>query len=120
MHSAGKVRSNDMAAKNNAHPNCYKFVEAVEELLERRLKEERLKNRTDIGKKFSFYLDIRRGKTQSLPTCEDVGRIADYLLCTLPERNRLLFEARCPLVSEYIDGPLLQSALETAKRIIDE
>src|SRR5262249_48760372 len=106
-------------APNNAHPNCHEFVAAVEELLERRTNERKLERLTDFYEEFPSYVDTRVGKKQNLPPRSEVMRIADYLQCTLRERNRLLSAAGYAIVEDYIEGDLLDRSLETGKKIVD-
>ena len=107
-------------ATNNAHRNCYNFVAVVEELLERRLSEEKIQRLEDFYVEFSFYRDLRRGRIKNLPLRHEVMRIADHLLCTLAERNRLLNAANYVPVIAYVEGEMLEHALRVGKRIIDD
>src|SRR5262249_26522621 len=74
--------------------------------------------RQDFYDEFPFYLEIRVGRA-SLPTRSDVIRIASFLNCSLPERNKLLISANYAPIIDNIEGEQLTSALETAQRILD-
>lgn len=55
---------------------------------------------------------MRRGRITRPPRREKVMEIADYLNCTLEERNRLLVAAEATPLEVYITGPELASLLE--------
>lgn len=111
------------------HPDCYNFVVTVEDLLEKRqqdvLNETRYidPHNDDWGPRFwtrtemedmvySSYKQMRRGRITRPPRREKVMEIADYLNCTVEERNRLLVAAEATPLEIYITGQELASLLE--------
>jgi hypothetical protein len=116
---------------NAVHPACLEFVRTIDTLLERRYKEAKEGKRTRLYWKYgrepgprrwtysqfrssvyTSYPSVLRGKTQSPPLRSDVMHIADYLECTVEERNRLLYAAGYPLIPPYLTGALLEDVLK--------
>ncbi len=115
------------------HPACRSFVAAVEELLERRQHDAaertlalahldsaarwgpRVWKRTELEDMvYSSYKQMRQGRITRPPRREVVMEIADYLDCSLAERNRLLIAAGTTPVSVYLTGAELEPALRVA------
>lgn len=115
-----------------AHPDCREFVAVVEELLERRRAELTAGpatvpawRRDDWGPRtwsrsefedmvYASYKPMRQGRVTRPPRRETVMEIADYLNCTLEERNRLLVAASATPVAPYLEGEQLAEALRVA------
>lgn len=112
----------------NIHPDCRDFVITIEELLNRRQEEinrgtvvpswdydewgPRLWNRTEMEDMvYSSYKQMRRGRITRPPRREIVMQIADYLNCTLEERNRLLISAEIAPLDPYLTGEALEASL---------
>lgn len=110
------------------HPDCRDFVLTVEELLERRRSElargadermfhdgqlwPRSWHRTELEDTlYSSYKQMRQGRITRPPRRETVMAIADYLSCTVAERNRLLLAAHAAPLSPYLTGKLLDELL---------
>lgn len=120
-----------------AHPDCREFVVVVEDLLERRRAElvagpdtvpawrrdhwgPRTWSRSEFEDMvYASYKPMRQGRVTRPPRREKVMEIADYLDCTLDERNRLLLAARATPVSPYLTGAALDVALQVAVDIAD-
>lgn len=114
------------------HPECRDFVATVEELLERRRNAQaagleyptqwrqdpwgpRSWHRTELEDMvYSSYKQMRQGRITRPPRREVVMEIADYLNCTLVERNRLLLAAHAAPVSLYLTGDRLDELLPVA------
>ncbi len=114
------------------HPDCRAFVAVVEELLARRRQEvdrgmrhqqdwqrdlwgPREWSRTELHDMvYPNYRNMRRGRAVRPPQRNVVMDIADYLHCTLEERNRLLVAADVPPVLPYLSGEDLQCAVQVA------
>lgn len=96
----GKVTRGDGMASTK--PECEEFVTAMEELLEKCSKDGRLRMRREFTDEFPFYSSIRNGR-RGLPSRNEVMSIADFLKCTFGERNKLLIEADCSPIDDYID-----------------
>lgn len=111
------------------HPDCLDFVVTVEELLNRRQKEldrnslvpswdydmwgPRAWTRTEMEDMvYSSYKQMRRGRITRPPRREIVMQIADYLNCTLEERNRLLIAAEIAPLDLYLTGEALDTCLQ--------
>ncbi len=109
-------------------PECRDFVATVEELLERRRSERargiaierwqhnqwgpRSWHRTELEDMiYSSYKQMRQGRITRPPRREIVMEIADYLDCTLAERNRLLLAAHAAPISPYMTGERLAELL---------
>lgn len=125
-----------ISAPSNVHPDCIDFVTAVEELLKRRQGEEsqvdashparrsndwgpRTWTRTEFEDMvYSSYKPMRQGRVTRPPRREIVMDIADYLNCSLEERNRLLLAAGASPVTPYLIGRKLQEALQAAMGVI--
>src|SRR5579884_638329 len=109
------------------HPDCRAFVAVVEELLERRRQEllsgeahaarwqiddwgPRKWHRTELEDTvYSSYKRMRQGSITRPPRRQIVMDIADYLNCSLAERNRLLLAAHLLPVEPYHTGGELQA-----------
>jgi len=109
------------------HPECRAFVAVVEELLERRRQElvsgslpsqrwqiddwgPRKWHHTELEDTvYSSYKRMRQGSITRPPRRQIVMDIADYLNCSLAERNRLLLAAHLMPVEPYHTGNELQS-----------
>ncbi len=116
----------------NIHPACRNFVEVVEALLEQRQKEAtqlthsdsfwreddwgpRTWTRTELEYMvYSSYKQMRKGRITRPPRREIVMEIADYLNCSLDERNRLLVAAELAPISPYLIGKTLERVLLVA------
>jgi hypothetical protein len=115
------------------HPDCVEFVRTVEELLLLRQQEARQHcqalpydvREDDWGPRkwyrteledlvYSSYKRMRQGHITRPPRREVVMEIADYLQCTLLERNRLLLAAHTFPVELYLQGPELERVLRVA------
>src|SRR5438128_3725909 len=100
------------------HPDCRDFVVVIEELLSRRREEladgiephslfdnewgPRTWTQTDMEDMvYSSYKQMRRGRITRPPKREIVMDIADYLNCTMQERNRLLEAAHFAPIDIY-------------------
>lgn len=111
------------------HPDCLDFVITVEELLNRRQKElernslvpswdydewgPRAWTRTEMEDVvYSSYKQMRRGRITRPPRREIVMQIADYLNCTLEERNHLLISAEIAPIDLYLTGDALETCLQ--------
>ncbi|GAB4178251.1 MAG: hypothetical protein Fur005_40470 [Roseiflexaceae bacterium] len=111
------------------HPECREFVITVEELLERRRREHistvaqddwwpRSWHRTELEDTvYSSYKQMRQGRVTRPPRREMVMAIADYLSCTLVERNRLLLAAHTAPISPYLTGDKLAELLPIATSV---
>jgi len=115
------------------HPDCREFVEVVEDLLNRRqnnlsnhistrawqdnLWGPRTWTRTEMEDMvYSSYKQMRRGRITRPPRREVVIDMADYLDCTIDERNRLLVAANLPPVDPYLTYAYLFSLLLRLQR----
>lgn len=115
------------------HSDCLEFVRVVEELLLLRQQSARQEQQTldvevwedDWGPRkwhrteledmvYSSYKRMRQGHITRPPRREVVMEIADYLQCTLLERNRLLLAARTFPVEPYLTGSALEDVLPVA------
>lgn len=119
-------------ADANIHPACRNFVEVVEALLKQRqieatqlVRSEAFWREDDWGPRtwtrteleymvYSSYKQMRNGRITRPPRRETVMEIADYLNCTLDERNRLLVAAELAPISPYLSGELLERVLQAA------
>lgn len=117
---------------SNIHPACRNFVEVVEALLKRRQGEAKQLNRSEIfwreddwGPRtwthtdfadmvYGSYKPMRQGRVTRPPRRDTVMEIADYLNCTLEERNRLLVAAHATPVAPYLTGAKLDEVLAVA------
>jgi PAS domain-containing protein len=116
------------------HPACRNFVAVVEELLARRQHElqagasrpawldadwgPRNWTRTEMEDMvYGSYKQMRQGRITRPPRRETVMEIADYLNCTLEERNRLLVAADATPVAPYLTGPELESVAQIVSRL---
>lgn len=113
----------------SVHPQCRDFVATVEKLLESRRRDLHLTGvtprqdawgpRTWTRSEFedmiySSYKPMRQGRVTRPPRREIVMDIADYLNCTLEERNRLLVTAQATPVAPYLTGEKLDEVLQVA------
>lgn len=116
------------------HPACRDFVAIVEELLSLRRGElergersnarfvdgwgPRVWNRTEMEDMvYSSYKQMRRGRITRTPRRNVVMEIADYLNCTVEERNRLLQSADYAPIDIYLTGERLEELLKPAIQI---
>jgi len=60
---------------------------------------------------YSSYKQMRRGRITRPPRREVVIDLADYLDCTIEERNRLLVAANFPPIDPYLTGKSLEECL---------
>jgi len=122
--------------KSNIHPACRDFVEVVEALLEQRRSEAEHVNRLGASWRadewgprtwtrtefedmvYGSYKPMRQGRVTRPPRREIVMDIADYLNCSLEERNRLLLAARATPVTPYLTGAKLEEALQAAIGVV--
>ncbi len=123
---------------SSVHPDCREFVTVVEELLERRQREAaqaviftpvwrhddwgpRAWTRTEFEDMlYSSYKPMRQGRVTRPPRRETVMDIADYLNCTLEERNRLLLAAHTTPIAPYLTGAKLEEALQVAMGVLQD
>lgn len=115
----------------SVHSDCREFVAVVEELLERRQhgastpggplgwRQDNWGPRTWTRTEFedmvySSYKPMRQGRVTRPPRRETVMEIADYLNCTVEERNRLLVAAHATPVAPYLTGEKLDEVLQVA------
>lgn len=120
--------------RQSVHPACRNFVAVVEELLAGRQRElqaspsrpawldadwgPRNWTRTEMEDMvYGSYKQMRQGRITRPPRRETVMEIADYLNCTLEERNRLLIAADATPVTPYLAGPELDSVVKIASRL---
>jgi hypothetical protein len=119
------------------HPDCREFAAVVEALLARRQLDlrrpapagglwyqdgwgPRTWTRTELEDMvYSSYKQMRQGRITRPPRRDTVMEIADYLNCTLEERNRLLIAARATPVVPYLTGPRLDEALRVAQGVAE-
>lgn len=111
------------------HPDCRNFVAVVDELLKRRQSEltksgnqqthfdeawgPRTWHQTEMEDiVYSSYKQMRRGRITRPPKRTTVMDIADYLNCTMAERNRLLETAQFAPIDIYITGERLTDLLQ--------
>jgi hypothetical protein len=117
---------------SKVHPACQDFVAVIEELLEQRqqgltqVKSSRDSWRdTEWGPRtftrteleymvYSSYKQMRNGRITRPPRRETVMEIADYLDCTIEERNRLLVSADLAPISPYPSEQDLNDILQVA------
>ncbi len=118
------------------HPDCQAFVLCVESLLERRRAELRRPAagalpanawgprswfRTELEDMvYSSYKQMRKGRITRPPRREVVMELADYLECTLEERNRLLLAAGAAPIAPYLTGAELHAALRIATGVAEQ
>ncbi len=118
--------------EDRIHPDCRAFVHTVETLLKRRQTDllaepvwsrswqrdawgPRTWTRTELEDMvYSSYKRMRQGHITRPPRREVVMEIADYLNCTLEERNRLLIAAHGAPVAPYFTGDKLLELLQAA------
>lgn len=115
-------------------PETRDFAAVVEELLARRRSQARAST-TNGGDElwpkvwtreelcdvaYSSYKALLKGAIRRPPRREVVMEVADYLACSLVERNRLLAAARYALEQPYLAGTQLEAALAVAQQVIDE
>lgn len=62
---------------------------------------------------YRSYKNMLLGRTRRLPSRQALLQIADYLECSLAERNELLAIAQYALDPSYPSGPALRASLET-------
>ncbi len=121
--------------KGLAHPDCREFVTVVDALLARRRGElaagpgavpawrlsdwgPRTWTQTEFEDTvYGSFKPMRQGRVTRPPRRETVMEIADYLNCTLEERNRLLVAARATPVAPYLSGPQLAEVLPVAEAV---
>jgi hypothetical protein len=121
---------------SNVHPDCHNFVIVVEELLRRRQQEiydepryqkwyhddwgPRTWTRTEMEDMvYSSYKQMRQGRITRPPRREVVMDIADYLNCTIEERNRLLLSANIAPIDPYLTGEALEERLQPTIEIAE-
>lgn len=112
-------------------PECEAFVATVEMLLTRRRDElaanlarpddawgPRAWTRAELEDTvYASYKPMRQGRVTRPPRREKVMEIADYLGCTLDERNALLIAAEYAPVEIYRTGTALEAPLRIARDI---
>lgn len=121
---------------NDDDGDCKNLVHVIEELLERRRKEVRdgkvyfhVWSHDDWHREwksselrdtvYSSYSALRKGKLKRPPPPSTVMEIADYLECSLEERNRLLVAAHYAPIPPYLTGDKLIPVAKIAKEITD-
>ncbi|CAG1005167.1 MAG: hypothetical protein IT322_07205 [Anaerolineae bacterium] len=122
------------------HPDCRDFVSTVENLLKRRQQQMEITpyrlplwQKDDWGPRswtrteledmvYSSFKRMRQGHITRPPRRQTVMEIADYLNCTLEERNRLLMAAHISPVAPYFTGErlveLLQEVTAVAQQLV--
>lgn len=115
----------------NVQENCLVFARVVEELLARRRQE--VSERTQLAAEwprewtrseltdvvYSSYLKLLQGKVNKPPMRSKLLEIADYLECTLAERNRILTACQYAPEQPYLQGTALEKALEVAANVVN-
>src|SRR5919201_3218564 len=122
---------------NRTAPECRDFAVVVEELLARRRREAAQIRPLPPGRApqrwgpkrwtreelcdvaYSSYKALLRGRPRAPPRRAVVLAIADYLECTLAERNRLLVAAQYAPQPPYLTGAALTAALVLAQETVD-
>ncbi|WP_322496137.1 hypothetical protein [Chloroflexus sp.] len=121
-----------MNRQRHPHPACQAFVEAVEELRQRRRNELTRQQRppsswqhepktftyNQFRAVYSSYPAIRSGKLKKPPSCDVVMAIADYLECDLTERNRLLISAHPYPIQLYWSGEALATFVRVDREVM--
>src|SRR5690348_15088103 len=64
------------------------------------------------------YKNLLVGRSQRIPSRETLMQIADYLECSVGQRNDLLLAARYLPESLELEGPELRQALEQARYLM--
>jgi hypothetical protein len=118
-------------------PECRDFAVVVEELLARRRREAAQRRPPRRGRApqrwgpkrwtreelcdvaYSSYKALLKGSIRRPPRRAVVLAIADYLECTLTERNRLLVAAQYTPQQPYLTGAALTAALARAQETAD-
>jgi hypothetical protein len=119
-------------------PDCHDFAFTVEALLARRRRDsaQRLHTQTSYADQeswtkewtrdevcdlvYSSYKAMLKGAIRRPPRRHVVMDLADYLECSLDERNRLLVAARYAPEQPYLQGAALATALAYAGMVIDD
>lgn len=119
-------------------PDCRDLARVIEELLARRRQDAARRaqlaapSRIDRGWPkewtrdelcdvvYSSYKALLKGAIRRPPRRQVVMELADYLECSLEERNRLLVAARYVPEQPYLQGGQLTDALAVAQTVIDE
>ncbi len=120
------------------HPSCYGMVDVIEDLLDRRrqeavrgLRPRRTWRNSDyewikewsrselVDLAYPSYRAMLQGKIQKPPQRDVVMKIADYLECTVAERNRLLTSAQYLPEPMALEGEALNVVMAVARDIID-
>ncbi len=119
------------------HPDCADFVVVVERLLSQRRaaiapgyhERPNRSEQSDVAGTwgprqwtqiefedmvYASYKPMRQGRITRPPRREKIMEIADYLACTLDERNDLLMAARATPIAPYLTGDALEAALTVA------
>lgn len=122
---------------SNVHPDCREFVETIETLLERRRQDVSGGAETDSWRDdtwgprtwlrteledmvYSSYKQMRQGRIARPPRRDKVMELADYLNCTIEERNRLLLAAHSAPIPPYHTGAALEMLLPTAIAVTEQ
>jgi hypothetical protein len=66
---------------------------------------------------YSSYKQMRQGRITRPPRRDVVMDLADYLNCTLEERNRLLIAADAPPIAPYLTGDKLDELLQITSAV---
>lgn len=115
-------------------PDCRDLARVIEELLARRRQEAAQGSSARIQRDwpkewtrdelcdvvYSSYKALLKGAIRRPPRRQVVMELADYLECSLEERNRLLVAARYTAEQPYLQGAQLETALAIAQTVIDE
>lgn len=114
------VRSPDLT---RVQPACRMFAEVVEELLSARRAareaqpfEYTREELCDLA--YSSYKALLRGVLTHPPRRAVVGEVAEYLACTLAERNRLLLAAGYSPEQPRLEGPAEVQAVAQARDVM--
>jgi len=118
-------------------PDCRDFAITAEELLARRRQERAHDVQRPVAHAsgewwpkewtrdelcdvvYSSYKALLKGAIRRPPKRQVVMELADYLECSLDERNRLLVAARYAPEQPYLQGAQLEHALAVAQTVID-
>lgn len=120
---------------SRVHESCIDLARAISEMLEQRRQqkqqadiEQAIWRLTGKAKTFSYtqfrndvyrtFPEVLRGEIKSPPPKSTIMEIADYLECSVEERNRLLRAAGYAPLPPYLEGDALAAILEAAEEIL--
>ncbi len=106
-------------------PACRPLVAAIEDIrMQRRRAADpprpgtRTFTQEELCDVYTSYKGLLSGRIRRVPRREAIMQIADYLDCTLAQRNRLLAAARYPPEEPYLAGAELAEMLEVARQML--